>query len=70
MWTIFLYYNNNIYFLSGVIQTHKWENAMTLDKNSWGFNRHSNLDEYLTTNELIETLAETIACGGNKCTFF
>jgi alpha-L-fucosidase len=39
---------------------------MTLDKNTWGFNRRSNLADYLTTHELIETLAETIACGGTS----
>jgi alpha-L-fucosidase len=49
----------------GVLQPHKWENAMTLDKESWGFRRNANYSSYLTTHELLQTLAETISCGGN-----
>ncbi|RXG56058.1 Alpha-L-fucosidase, partial [Armadillidium vulgare] len=29
--------------LTGVLQTHKWENAMTLDKDSWGYDRTETL---------------------------
>ncbi|UYV68561.1 FUCA1 [Cordylochernes scorpioides] len=47
------------------LQCRKWENAMTLDRNSWGFRRNANLDDYLTTKELIQTLIETVAYGGN-----
>ncbi|XP_008190884.1 alpha-L-fucosidase isoform X1 [Tribolium castaneum] len=49
----------------GVLQSHKWENAMTLDKESWGYRRNANITSYLTTHDLIQTLAETISCGGN-----
>ncbi|CAG2110056.1 unnamed protein product [Medioppia subpectinata] len=49
----------------GVLQPHKWENAMTLDKSSWGFRRNSQLSDYLTTHELVTTLAQTVSCGGN-----
>ncbi|XP_030757345.1 alpha-L-fucosidase-like isoform X2 [Sitophilus oryzae] len=49
----------------GVLQAHKWENAMTIDKKSWGFRRNAVLDDYLTANELITTLARTVSCGGN-----
>ncbi|KAB7506347.1 hypothetical protein Anas_05841 [Armadillidium nasatum] len=49
----------------GVLQPHKWENCMTLDKNSWGFDRTATLSEYLTIEELLETLITTISCGGN-----
>lgn len=49
----------------GVLQTRKWENAMTLDKESWGFRREAKLEDYLTIEELIYTLVKTVSCGGN-----
>ena len=44
----------------GVLQKHKWENAMTVDKKSWGFRREANLEDFLTIHEVISTLAETV----------
>ncbi|XP_017773781.1 PREDICTED: alpha-L-fucosidase [Nicrophorus vespilloides] len=52
-------------FNPGVLQKHKWENAMTIDKESWGFRRNAKLSDYLTTHQLITTLIETVSCGGN-----
>ncbi|KAK9869960.1 hypothetical protein WA026_006058 [Henosepilachna vigintioctopunctata] len=52
-------------FDPGVLVKHKWENAMTLDTKSWGFRRDAPLEDYLTTQELLETLARTVSCGGN-----
>lgn len=52
-------------FTPGKLQTRKWENAMTIDKNSWGYNRKSNLNDYLSAQELIDTIVQTIAFGGN-----
>ncbi|XP_071447330.1 alpha-L-fucosidase [Hetaerina americana] len=49
----------------GTLQLHKWENAMTLDKSSWGYRRTATLNDYLTIEELLETLASTVSCGGN-----
>ncbi|XP_060534963.1 alpha-L-fucosidase-like [Cylas formicarius] len=49
----------------GVLQDRKWENAMTLDKESWGFRRNARSADYMTTRELLATLASTISCGGN-----
>jgi alpha-L-fucosidase len=43
-----------------IIQKHKWENAMTLDKHSWGFRRQANVADHLTIHQLIQTIAETV----------
>lgn len=49
-------------FLShtGKLQKKKWENAMTIDKQSWGYRRNTRLSEFLTTDELVATLVETV----------
>lgn len=52
------------YKFSGVLQKHKWENAMTIDKQSWGFRRNARLEDYFTTFELISEIASTVSCGG------
>lgn len=49
----------------GVLQNHKWENAMTLDALSWGLRRNSDIGEYLTDAQVISELVTTVACGGN-----
>jgi len=49
----------------GVLQKHKWENCMTIDRNSWGFRRDARYADFLDIHELIETLVTTISCGGN-----
>lgn len=38
----------------GVLQLHKWENAMTIDKRSWGHRANAKLEDFLTSEELIE----------------
>ena len=40
--------------------TRKWENAMTLDKHSWGHRRNAKLDEFLTikVNEYFKWLCQ------------
>lgn len=49
----------------GVLQNHKWENCMTIDKKSWGFRRNARLSDFLTVHELITELVSTVSCGGN-----
>ncbi|KAF5278960.1 hypothetical protein FQA39_LY05638 [Lamprigera yunnana] len=59
------FYNCKDRYNPGVLQKHKWENAMTLDKKSWGFRRNANIEDFYTTKELIGVLVQTVSCGGN-----
>lgn len=52
-------------YLPNKTMDYKWENAMTLDGSSWGWNRRSRLSNFLSTKELIDTLVQTIARNGN-----
>lgn len=47
-------------FPKGKLQTHKWENALTVDKGAWGYRRNIDIDSYLTINQLLYQLASTI----------
>jgi len=49
----------------GVLQSRKFENGVTLDRESWGFRRNAALDDYRTIEELIYELVSTVSCGGN-----
>ncbi|XP_066591240.1 alpha-L-fucosidase isoform X2 [Prorops nasuta] len=52
-------------FNPGILQPHKWENAMTIDKKSWGYRRNAALSEYYTLKQLVKELVVTVSCGGN-----
>lgn len=43
-----------VYWVLGVLQKRKWENAMTIDKKSWGYRPDARLDDFLTDKELIK----------------
>lgn len=47
------------WFLGHLVK-HKWENAMTVDKKSWGYRRHADIGDYLTIEELISKLVRTV----------
>lgn len=49
----------------GVLQPHKWENAMTIDRKSWGFRRNADLKDYISLQELVKELVITVSCNGN-----
>lgn len=49
----------------GHILPHKWENAFTIDKNSWSHRRNANIEDFLSPEEIIEQLVTTVSCGGN-----
>lgn len=38
---------------------------MTIDKNSWGYNRKASIHDYMTTKELIDSLAQVVSKNGN-----
>jgi len=61
----YLYYQATVSFsYIGVIQPHKWENCMTLDKESWGYRRNAKIEDFLTAKELMTTIVESVSCGG------
>lgn len=47
------------------LQRRKWENALTIDKYSWGFRKSANISNYYTYKELIKSLVQTVSYGGN-----
>lgn len=42
------------------LESHKWENAMTLDRNSWGYRRDMTYNDVYSLQELLTVLAQTI----------
>lgn len=52
-------------FNPGTLQKHKFENAMTIDKESWGHRNNAKLEDFLTSAELIRELVTTVAVNGN-----
>ncbi|KAL2098846.1 hypothetical protein ACEWY4_005326 [Coilia grayii] len=59
------YYTCSDRYSPGHLLKHKWESCMTIDKRSWGFRRDAALQDYLSTEEIIKSLVETVSCGGN-----
>jgi hypothetical protein len=54
-------------YVLGILQKHKWENAMTIDRKCWGYRKEAVLTDFLTFEELIKELMSTISCGGIHC---
>ena len=48
------------YLSSGILKKHKWEDAMTVDKKSWGYRRNTVLSDFLTMDDLTSILASTV----------
>ncbi|XP_041347731.1 alpha-L-fucosidase-like [Gigantopelta aegis] len=49
----------------GKLQKRKWENAMTIDKHSWGYRREATLKDMMNMTELVTMFVTTVSCGGN-----
>jgi len=54
------YYSCDDRFNPGVLKAHKWENAMTIDKYSWGYRRSAMIKDYMTINELLTQVVSTV----------
>lgn len=59
------FYNCADRYNPGQLQNHKWENAFTIDRQSWGYRRNIELSEIMSTDEILEELVSTVSCGGN-----
>ncbi len=59
------YYSGPDRYDPGTLQAHKWENAMTVDKRSWGIRRDIFIDDVMQPEELITKIVKAISCGGN-----
>jgi alpha-L-fucosidase len=53
------------HFNPHVLQKHKWENCLTIDRLSWGYRRNAVMSDFRTTLELLTELVTTVSCGGN-----
>ena len=65
---IVMYVIKCLTIIVGTLQKHKWENAMTVDKYSWGYRREATMDDILSTSALITQLVVTVRCEPN-CIF-
>jgi len=59
------YYSGRDRYQPGKLLNHKWENALTIDFTSWGYNRAAPYENYASVQYLVHELAETVAFGGN-----
>jgi len=48
-----------------MVEPFKWENAMTIDRHSWGYRKNADISDYYSTHQLVELLVETVSNGGN-----
>jgi alpha-L-fucosidase len=53
-------------YISGKVIGRKWENAMTIDKYSWGYRRNARALDVYSIQNLITQLVETVSFGGKQ----
>jgi len=51
-------------YIAGKVVGRKWENAMTIDKYSWGYRRNARALDVYSIQNLISQLVETVSFGG------
>ena len=54
------YYSCDDRYNPGVLQKHKWENAMSIDTQAWGYRREATIKDYMTINELLTQVVSTV----------
>jgi alpha-L-fucosidase len=59
------YYTCTDRYNPGHLVTHKWEDCFTIDKRSWGYIRTSNINDYLSIQDLLNQIITTVSTGGN-----
>ncbi|KAG6440413.1 hypothetical protein O3G_MSEX001294 [Manduca sexta] len=59
------FYNYQDRFNPGKLLKHKWENAFTVDSQSWGYRRNMELSEIFSMDQLLREIVPTVSCGGN-----
>ncbi|XP_075969352.1 alpha-L-fucosidase isoform X2 [Anticarsia gemmatalis] len=59
------FYNYADRYNPGKLMEHKWENAFTVDKKSWGFRRNMPITDIFTLNQILYEIVSTVSCGGN-----
>jgi len=59
------FYNCADRFNPGHALPHKWENAFTLDLQSWGYRRTMRASEVMSPEAMISNIVTTVACNGN-----
>uniref|UniRef100_A0A336KF97 Putative alpha-L-fucosidase n=1 Tax=Culicoides sonorensis TaxID=179676 RepID=A0A336KF97_CULSO len=59
------FYNCADRFNPGVLLAHKWENAFTIDKHSWGHRDNAKYEDFMTAQEIIQEIVTTVSCNGN-----
>ncbi|PAV85957.1 hypothetical protein WR25_26538 isoform B [Diploscapter pachys] len=53
------------HYTPGKLVTRKWENCLTLDRQSWGNRRNMTSSEVLSVFEILREIATTVSCNGN-----
>jgi len=59
------YYSGPDRFNPGHILKHKFEDAFTVDRQSWGYRRNMNIEDIQSVEELVANLVEIVSCNGN-----